>query len=151
MGHMIDLKAADGTTFPAYVAEPSGKPKGGVVVLQEIFGVNCTSAPWPTATQPTATSWWRPPRSTGCKPGVELGYTEADMGTGFGFKTAVDGLPAPGVMADIQAAIDHAATSRQGRHRRLLLGRPAHLARGLHAAGPLGRRAVLRWRHDGSR
>ena len=40
MGHMIDLKAADGTTFPAYVAEPSGKPKGGVVVLQEIFGVN---------------------------------------------------------------------------------------------------------------
>jgi carboxymethylenebutenolidase len=40
MGKFIDLKAADGFTFPAYVAEPAGKPKAAVVVLQEIFGVN---------------------------------------------------------------------------------------------------------------
>ena len=40
MGSFIDLKAADGQTFPAYVAQPAGPAKGGVVVLQEIFGVN---------------------------------------------------------------------------------------------------------------
>src|SRR3990170_8331521 len=40
MGHFIDLTAKDGFSFPAYVAEPSGKPKGAVVVVQEIFGVN---------------------------------------------------------------------------------------------------------------
>ena len=40
MGQFIDLKAKDGFTFPAYVAEPSGKPRGAVVVMQEIFGVN---------------------------------------------------------------------------------------------------------------
>ena len=40
MGQFIDLTAKDGFTFPAYVAEPSGQPKGAVVVLQEIFGVN---------------------------------------------------------------------------------------------------------------
>lgn len=40
MGQFIDLKAADGFTFPAYVAQPATKPRGGVVVLQEIFGVN---------------------------------------------------------------------------------------------------------------
>ena len=49
------------------------------------------------------------------KPDVELGYTEADMGEGFGYKTAVEALPAPGVMADLQAAIDYAATTSGGK------------------------------------
>ncbi len=113
MGHMIDLKAADGTTFPAYVAEPSGKPKGGVVVLQEIFGVN--SHIRSVADGYAADGYFvvAPATFHRVQPGVELGYTEADMGTGFGFKTAVDGLPEPGVMADIQAAIDHAAQAGQ--------------------------------------
>ena len=40
MGQMISLTAADGHTFDAYKAEPSGTPKGGLVVIQEIFGIN---------------------------------------------------------------------------------------------------------------
>ena len=40
MGQFIDLKSADGFSFPAYVARPAGTPKGAIVVLQEIFGVN---------------------------------------------------------------------------------------------------------------
>lgn len=40
MGKFIELKAADGHTFAAYLAEPAGKPKGGLIVVQEIFGVN---------------------------------------------------------------------------------------------------------------
>ncbi len=40
MGSMIELKANDGFTLAAYRAEPPGKPKGGLVVIQEIFGVN---------------------------------------------------------------------------------------------------------------
>jgi len=40
MGSMIELKAADGHKLAAYRAEPQGKPRGGVVVIQEIFGVN---------------------------------------------------------------------------------------------------------------
>ena len=40
MGKMIELKAADGHKLAAYVAEPAGKPRGGIVVIQEIFGVN---------------------------------------------------------------------------------------------------------------
>jgi carboxymethylenebutenolidase len=111
MGHMIDLKAADGTTFPAYVAGPAGNPKakGGLVVLQEIFGVN--SHIRAVADGYAADGYFvvAPATFHRVQPGVDLGYTEADMGTGFGFKTAVEGLPAPGVMADIQAAIDHAS------------------------------------------
>ena len=40
MGQFTQLKAADGQSIPAYVATPSGKPRGGIVVIQEIFGVN---------------------------------------------------------------------------------------------------------------
>jgi carboxymethylenebutenolidase len=40
MGKMIELTAADGHKFAAYVAEPAGKPRGAIVVIQEIFGVN---------------------------------------------------------------------------------------------------------------
>lgn len=40
MGAMIELKASDGHAFAAYEARPEGKPRGGLVVIQEIFGVN---------------------------------------------------------------------------------------------------------------
>ena len=40
MGSFVQLTAADGTQFPAYVAEPATPAKAAVVVIQEIFGVN---------------------------------------------------------------------------------------------------------------
>jgi carboxymethylenebutenolidase len=40
MGEDITLKAEDGFELDAYLALPSGTPKGAVVVIQEIFGVN---------------------------------------------------------------------------------------------------------------
>jgi carboxymethylenebutenolidase len=40
MGKMIELTAADGHKLAAYRADPAGKPRGAVVVIQEIFGVN---------------------------------------------------------------------------------------------------------------
>ena len=40
MGAMIQLTASDGHTLDAYRADPAGTPKGGIVVIQEIFGVN---------------------------------------------------------------------------------------------------------------
>jgi carboxymethylenebutenolidase len=40
LGTNITLTASDGFKLGAYRAEPQGKPKGGIVVIQEIFGVN---------------------------------------------------------------------------------------------------------------
>jgi carboxymethylenebutenolidase len=40
MGKPLSLVAADSHKLGAYRADPTGKPKGGVVVIQEIFGVN---------------------------------------------------------------------------------------------------------------
>lgn len=40
MGDWQTLMARDGHTFNAYLAAPAGAPRGAVVILQEIFGVN---------------------------------------------------------------------------------------------------------------
>jgi len=40
MGERIKLTASDGFTFNAYSATPEGKPRGGVVVIQEVWGLN---------------------------------------------------------------------------------------------------------------
>lgn len=40
MGTMIELTAADGHKLAAYRADPQGRPRGAIVVIQEIFGVN---------------------------------------------------------------------------------------------------------------
>ncbi len=109
MGKFIDLKAADGFSCPAYLAEPSGQPKGGIVVLQEIFGVNSHIRSVADGYAADGYLAIAPATFQRVKPGVELGYTDADMKAGFELKTAVDALPAPGVMQDIQAAVDYAA------------------------------------------
>jgi carboxymethylenebutenolidase len=40
LGQKLKLTTSDNHTLGAYRADPSGKPKGGMVVIQEIFGVN---------------------------------------------------------------------------------------------------------------
>jgi carboxymethylenebutenolidase len=40
MGETITLTASDGHQLSAWRAVPAGKPKGGIVVVQEAFGVN---------------------------------------------------------------------------------------------------------------
>lgn len=40
MGEMIELTASDGHCLSGYRAEPAGPAKGGLVIIQEIFGVN---------------------------------------------------------------------------------------------------------------
>ena len=39
MGKMITLQPAGSTRIAAYRADPPGTPRGGLVVVQEIFGV----------------------------------------------------------------------------------------------------------------
>src|ERR1700751_5507524 len=40
LGTQISLTASDGFTLGGYRADPPGSPKGGLVVIQEIFCVN---------------------------------------------------------------------------------------------------------------
>ena len=143
MGTMIELQSADGTRVPAYEARPAGTPKGAVVVIQEIFGVNSHIRAVADGYAAEGYLAVAPAAFHRVKPGVELGYTDADMGEGFGYKTAAEALPAPGVMQDIQAAIDHAAKSSGGKVGMvgycwggLLTWRAACTLSGLSAAAP---------------
>jgi len=108
MGSFIDLKSSDGFAFPAYVAKPAGTAKGAVVVLQEIFGVNSHIRSVADGYAAEGFLAVAPSTFHRVKQGVELGYAAEDMTAGQGLKAAVEALPAPGVMPDIQAAIRHA-------------------------------------------
>ena len=109
MGYFIDLTASDGFVFPAYVAAPLENPKGGLVLLQEIFGVNSHIRSVADGYAADGYLVVAPATFHRVKPDVQLGYSDGDMGEGVKLKSAVEALPEPGVMADIQAAIDHAA------------------------------------------
>ncbi|MGC1174917.1 dienelactone hydrolase family protein [Polaromonas sp.] len=115
MGKFIDLKSADGFVFPAYVAEPAGKPKAAVVVVQEIFGVNSHIRSVADGYAAAGYLAVAPATFHRVQPGVDTGYTDADMKAGMALKSAVEALPAPGVLQDIQAAINHAAQTSGGK------------------------------------
>lgn len=115
MGQFVNLTSADGFVFPAYVAKPAGTPKAAIVVVQEIFGVNSHIRSVADGYAAAGYLAVAPATFHRVKPDVEIGYTEADMNAGFVLKTAVEALPAPGVLQDIQAAIDHAAKSTGGK------------------------------------
>ena len=40
MGQFVNLTSSDGFVVPAWVAQPKGTPRGAVVVVQGVFGVN---------------------------------------------------------------------------------------------------------------
>ena len=141
MGTFINLTAADGFSFPAYLAQPAGKPRGAVVVIQEIFGVNSHIKAVADGYAAEGYLAIAPATFHRAKQGVDLGYTQEDMGAGFALKTAVEALPAPGVLQDIQAAVNHVASAGKvgvvgycwgG----LLTWRSAALVSGLSAAAP---------------
>ncbi len=143
MGTMIELHSADGTPVPAYEARPAGAPRGAVVVIQEIFGVNRHIRSVADGYASEGYLAVAPACFHRVRPGVELGYSDADMGEGFGYKMAVESLPAPGVLQDIQAAIHHAAKAAGGKVGMvgycwggLLTWRSACLLSGLSAAVP---------------
>lgn len=110
MGSFVNLTAVDGASVAAYVAMPQGQPRGAIVVLQEIFGVN--SHIRSVADRYAAQGYVAvaPAMFERVQAGVELGYTEDDMKQGFALKGAVEALPAPGALRDVEAALAHAAT-----------------------------------------
>ena len=102
MGSTIALTSSDGFQLSAYRAEPEGPARGGVVVIQEIFGVNGHIRS--VADRYAAAGYLAiaPALFDREAPDIELGYGEADIETGrdiargkLDFKT---------VLADVAAA-----------------------------------------------
>ena len=104
MGQRIELKASDGHTFEAYRAEPEGTPRGGLVVIQEIWGVNshiCSVADGYAADGYLAVA---PAIFDRVEPGIRMDeYNDETMGRGFATMQKVD---ADKALLDVQAAVE---------------------------------------------
>ncbi len=101
MGEMISLKASDGFAVGAYRADPTGTPKGAVVVLQEIFGVNGHIR---RVTDGYAAAGYvaiAPKLFDRIRPDIELGYEPDDMQKGVAYKAQSQ---TDAALRDIEAA-----------------------------------------------
>jgi carboxymethylenebutenolidase len=139
----VRLKAADEFECPAYVAQPKAKPKGAVVVIQEIFGVNPHIREVADGYAAAGYLAIAPAMFHRAKHGVELGYTPDDMQAGMTLKGAIEALPDMAFMADVQAAVNYAHQTSGAKvgivgycWGGLLTWRAAALVDGLSAAVP---------------
>jgi hypothetical protein len=81
MGQTIQLKASDGFTLDAYVAGPANATKG-IVVIQEIFGVNHHMRDMADRFAAAGYAVVAPALFDRVEKGVELGYTQDDIAKG---------------------------------------------------------------------
>ena len=103
MGEINRLTASDGHELAAYVAEPEGEPRGGVVVIQEIFGVNSHIRAVADGFAADGYKAIAPALFDRIEPGVELGYDPDSVAQGRELKGRMD-WDSP--LLDIRAAVD---------------------------------------------
>ena len=106
MGQMITLKALDGVSIGAYRAEPTGTPRGGLVVLQEIFGVNAHIRDVADRFAAEGFLAIAPALFDRVSPDMQLGYDGEGMASGMATQKKTKPKE---TLSDVQAAIDVAA------------------------------------------
>ena len=102
MGEFTTLMARDGHEFRAWLSAPAGKPKGAIVVLQEVFGVNSHIR---AVTDSFAAEGYvaiAPSVFDRVRMGIELGYTDSDIQEGRGYMIQ---LEPDQTLKDISAAM----------------------------------------------
>jgi carboxymethylenebutenolidase len=82
MGKMIELTASDGHSLAAYRAEPAGKARGAIVMIQEIFGVNSHIKQVADGYAADGYLAVAPALFDRVQRNVELGYTPEDIAKG---------------------------------------------------------------------
>lgn len=105
MGEWIQLKAQDGFELSAWREAPAGKPRGGVVVVQEIFGVN--SHIRSVAHRLAAAGYLAiaPAIFDRYEPGFDVGYDDASRAKGFAI---LGGFDREKARQDVAAAVEAA-------------------------------------------
>ena len=89
-GKYVNVKAADGGSFRAYVAKPAIGSGPGLVLCQEIFGVNKHIRDLADNYAEEGYSVIAPDLFWRLKPGIELSGTEADVPEGFTYYQKFD-------------------------------------------------------------
>jgi carboxymethylenebutenolidase len=102
MGQMITLKAEDGHSFGAYRATPAGKPQAGIVVIQEIFGVNSHIKKVTDGFAADGYVALAPAIFDRAERGFESGYAPEDIDRGRAIRGKIDIMD---MIKDIRAAV----------------------------------------------
>jgi carboxymethylenebutenolidase len=110
MGTMTEISAGDGFRLSAYRADPEGAPRGGLVVVQEIFGVNSHIRSVCDGYAADGYQVIAPALFDRYEKGVDLGYTAADIALGREYKGRAN---ADAALLDVEAA--RAAVAAAGR------------------------------------
>lgn len=110
MGSTIELKAADGHRLSAYTAGPADARKG-IVVIQEIFGVNHHIRDMAERYAAQGYAVCAPALFDRAERGVELGYTQDDIAKGRDYRMKLTDAQ---VMADVEAAAHQLAGKTLG-------------------------------------
>ena len=103
MGEFTTLMARDGHEFNAWLAAPSGPPRGALVVAQEIFGVNRHIRAVSDSYAAEGYLAIAPCLFDRIRRGIELGYSEADVQQGRGYRLQ---LPKEKTLLDLSACIN---------------------------------------------
>ena len=90
MGEFVQLHAADGQELSAYVSKPAGEPIAGLVVIQEIFGVNAHIRNVTDSYAKDGFLAIAPAIFDRIEPGLELGYEQQDMQKGISIAHKLD-------------------------------------------------------------
>lgn len=93
--------ARDGHEFQAWLTAPPGRPRGALVVIQEIFGVNAHIRGVTDAFAADGYTAIAPCLFDRVRRGIELGYTPADMQEGAGYRKQI---PTETALKDVAAA-----------------------------------------------
>lgn len=104
MPETLTLNASDQHSFSAYQATPEGEPKGAVVVLQEIFGVNDHIRSVCDRLADEGYVACAPALFDRIQPGWESAYDEEGVANSRAF---LDKFDFERSLDDIQATIDH--------------------------------------------
>ncbi|WP_449371129.1 dienelactone hydrolase family protein [Thiomonas sp.] len=104
----LTLYTSDGQTIGAYLAEPEGRPKGGIVVIQEIFGVNAHIRSVADGYAAAGYLAIAPAVFDSVEKNVELGYDQTGMEKGLALVSA---LGFDRAHASVQAAAQAVATA----------------------------------------
>ncbi len=101
MGEFSTFMARDGHEFQAWLAAPPGRPRGAVVLLQEIFGVNEHIRAVAEDFAAQGYTVIAPALFDRIRRGIELGYSPAEAQEGAGYRAQ---LKSETAMKDIAAA-----------------------------------------------
>src|SRR3954451_9303319 len=105
MGKFIELKAADGHKLAAYISEPAGKPRGGVVVIPEIFGVNSHIQQVADGYAADGYLAVAPAMFDRAQRGYDTGYSQPEIQAGIAIMQKLDWKQ---TLLDVEAAIGEA-------------------------------------------